>query len=51
MNMYETVLYQCAVKKLLELYKEVGVTALMKELNELHTMKNVDTLNMQDMTR
>ena len=45
-DMYETVLYQCGVKKVLELYIEDGVIALMKELKQTHTMKTVDTLNM-----
>ena len=49
--MYETSLSQYVLKKELELYKEDGVTAFMKEPKQLHTMKTVDPLNMEDMTR
>ena len=51
MNMYYIVLSQYGVNKGLELYKEDGVTELMKELKQLHTMKTVDPLNMEDITR
>ena len=51
MDMYDTVVLQYRVKKGLELYKEDGFNSLVKEMNQLHTMKNVDPLDMENMTR
>ena len=51
MDIYETVISQYRVNKGLRLYKEDGFTALMKELKQLHTIKNVNPLNMEDITR
>ena len=49
--MYDTVLSQYGVKKGLELYKEEEFTELMKESKKLPTMKTVDPLNTENMTR
>ena len=51
MDMYDTVLSQYGVKKGLELYKEEEFTELMKESKKLPTMKTVDPLNTEYMTR